>query len=103
MAIAGGLGLEADLSKVAIDIGKGKLYDDTLLFSESAGRFMVTVCPRHQEIYEKLFKGMPISCIGKVTDSHNSLKINSMAGKPIVNLSIEALEASFTKPFGDYI
>ncbi|MCP4020907.1 MAG: phosphoribosylformylglycinamidine synthase [Desulfobacteraceae bacterium] len=103
LAMAGGLGLEVDISKVALDKDKGELANDTVLFSESTGRFIVTVSQENKDVFEKLFKGMPLSLIGTVTDDHSNLKLIGMEGQEIVNLSIEALEAAFTKPFGDYI
>ena len=51
MAMGGGLGLDADLAAVpSEDVGR----DDVLLFSESAGRFIVSIDPANQEAFESL-------------------------------------------------
>jgi phosphoribosylformylglycinamidine (FGAM) synthase-like enzyme len=53
--MAGGLGLELDL-----DLGPdlAALPADTALFSESNGRFIVTVAERHATAFESLFTGL---------------------------------------------
>ncbi len=102
-AMAGGLGLEIDLSKVPVDNTKGELRNDTLLFSESAGRFIVTIAPDNRELFEKLFKGIACSKAGSITDEHQSLKIKGTGGKSIVDLSFDRLETAWTGPLGDMI
>jgi phosphoribosylformylglycinamidine (FGAM) synthase-like enzyme len=49
VAMGGELGLTVDLAKVP---SEGVDRDDTLLFSESAGRFIVTVVPDNQAAFE---------------------------------------------------
>ena len=49
-ALAGGLGLQLDLSQVPAETS---LREDKLLFSESAGRFLVTVPPQSQKTFEE--------------------------------------------------
>ena len=93
MTMAGGLGMEIDLcclpvpQKFKNDLSAG-VCDEALLFSESAGRFILTVAPDKREVFEKLCKGLAVSCVGVVTD-HNCLKINGKDKKSIVNLSCE--------------
>ncbi|MBU2630237.1 MAG: phosphoribosylformylglycinamidine synthase, partial [Proteobacteria bacterium] len=73
MAMAGGLGLDINLSDLVLDVSRGELFCETALFSESAGRFIVTIAPESQIVFEKLFKGMAASCIGVVTNRHDRL------------------------------
>jgi phosphoribosylformylglycinamidine (FGAM) synthase-like enzyme len=47
--MGGELGLTVDLTQVP---SEGVDRDDTLLFSESAGRFIVTVAPDNQAAFE---------------------------------------------------
>lgn len=107
MAMAGGLGMEIDLSCLPVpqefgnDLSAG-ICDEALLFSESAGRFILTVAKDNREVFEKLCKGFPVSCVGVVTD-HNCLKINGKDKKSIVNLSCDALDTAFNKTFGEMI
>jgi hypothetical protein len=65
VAMGGELGLEVDLAKVP---SAGIDRDDTLLFSESAGRFVVTVAPDNQDAFEAAFAGQPIANVGRVAE-----------------------------------
>jgi phosphoribosylformylglycinamidine (FGAM) synthase-like enzyme len=78
------------------------LREDTLLFSESAGRFIVTIDPANREAFENLFIAMPIACIGRVT-AEPQLTVNGLGGSPIVNLTVPALKTAWQKTFGDLI
>ncbi len=103
MAMAGGLGLEVDLSDLPMDKSRGELLNETILFSESAGRFIVTIPAENRANFEKLFKGMAVSCIGMVTDLHDHLKISTLNKETLIDLSMEELEKAFNKTFGDMI
>ncbi|NOX35723.1 MAG: phosphoribosylformylglycinamidine synthase [Deltaproteobacteria bacterium] len=103
MTMAGGLGLEADLPELPANTGRGRLFNETLLFSESAGRFIVTIPGENKNIFENLFKGMAAGCIGFVTDLHDHLKIFGVDKEPLVDLSIARLDKAFNKTFGDMI
>ncbi len=103
MAMAGGFGMELDLSVLPMDMGRGGLNNEALLFSESAGRFIVTLPPENKPLFEKLFKGMPAACIGFVTDLHDHLKITGINQKSVTDLSTGELETAFNKTFGDMI
>ncbi len=98
-AMAGGLGMEIDLARVPKDIARGELRNDTLLFSESSGRFVVTVARENRETFEKLFKGMACACVGRVTKDHKSLKINGVDGNTLVDMAVETLETVWLTPF----
>jgi phosphoribosylformylglycinamidine synthase len=98
-AMGGSLGMEVDLKQVpaeAID------RNDTLLFSESAGRFVVTVDPKNKKRFESLFQGTPFACIGRVTELPD-LVIRSLAGDPIISQSVFDLKKAWKKPFGALI
>lgn len=101
MTMAGGLGLEVNLSDLPMDDSRGALLNETLMFSESAGRFIVTVPKENKNTFEKLFKGMAVNCIGSVTD--HGLKIIGLDKRELIDLSMEKLENAFTKTFGDMI
>ncbi len=103
MTMAGTLGMEIDLSKVPVKSSDEVISDDVLLFSESAGRLLVTIDPENRQAFEKLFKGMPCACIGCVTDSHDHLKIFGREPEALADLSLESLEKSFNQRFGDMI
>ncbi|MCK5100147.1 MAG: phosphoribosylformylglycinamidine synthase, partial [Desulfobacteraceae bacterium] len=102
-ALSSELGLEIDLSKVPKKDGKGILRDDRILFSESAGRFIITIAPENKEVFEKLFKGLPCSYVGMTTDKHKNLVINGCDNKKLTELAVDKLETAFTQRFGDKI
>jgi phosphoribosylformylglycinamidine synthase len=103
MAMAGGLGLDVDLAKVPVDESRGGLLNETRLFSESAGRFIVTLPENNRPVFDKLFKGMAAACIGRVTDAEMGLKIQGLDGNAMIRLGIPQLETAFNKTFGEMI
>lgn len=103
MTLAGGMGIEVNLPDLPIDMSRGELFNETLLFSESAGRFIITIAPENKPVFEKLFKGMAANCIGRVTKDHDHLKIFGLAGETLVDLTTTQLDKAFNKTFGDMI
>ncbi|MCB1562305.1 MAG: phosphoribosylformylglycinamidine synthase [Alphaproteobacteria bacterium] len=89
-AIAGQMGLDIDLS--ALD-----LPADKALYSESAGRILVTVAPQNKEAFEKNFKGFEhIHQIGHIAYS-NKLSIHS-----ILDTDIQVLDEAYKQTLRDY-
>ena len=103
MTMAGGLGLEVNLKDLPMNKSRGSLLNETLLFSESAGRFIVTIPLENRSVFEKLFKGMAAGCVGVVTDLHDHLKIFGLNRESVADLSITELDQAFNKTFGDMI
>ena len=99
VAMGGELGLTVDLAKVP---SEGVDRDDTLLFSESAGRFIVTVAPDNQDAFAALFTGQPAACVGEVTETPQ-LKIVGINGNCIAALTVEQMKSAWKRPFGDLI
>lgn len=100
VAMGGDLGMEVDLAKVpSVDIQR----DDTLLFSQSAGRFIVTVDPAHQARFEKAFRGLPCAAVGDVAGRDDPLRIIGTDGSALVELPVRELATAWKKPFGDLI
>ena len=75
---------------------------DRLLFSESAGRFVITVAPDNRARFEEIFAGLPLGCVGRVLEQP-VLTINGMDGNNRVNLPVKELIAAWKGPFGDLI
>lgn len=98
-AMAGGLGLDVNLSSVPT---REPLEDDQLLYSESAGRFIVSIDPKYQGAFEKLVEGYPAAQIGHVSDSPRFV-IRGSEGDNIIELTVPALKAAWQQPFGDLI
>ncbi len=99
VAMGGGLGVHVDLTKVPAE---GTARDDTLLFSESAGRFIVTIAPQDKDVFEKLFAGLPAACVGEVIPKPQFC-IDSRSGQPLVDLALEEMKAAWKAPFGDLV
>ncbi len=99
VAMGGNLGMEIDLETVP---GDRLNRNDTVLFSESAGRFIVTVNPDNRSLFEETFSGLPHSCIGKVTAAPE-LTVNGLNAQIIVSVPIKKLKKVWKRPFGDLI
>jgi phosphoribosylformylglycinamidine synthase len=99
VAMGGDLGLKVDLTQVP---SEGVDREDTLLFSESAGRFIVTVAPDNQDALATLLAGQPAACVGEVTETPQ-LKITGFDGKCLAALSVDEMKSAWKGPFGDLI
>jgi len=93
-AFAGGLGLQIDLRAVPVD---GALGADTVLFSESASRLLVTVPPAHRARFEALFAGQACACLGTVSGD-NELRITGLAGESLLCCPIADLKEAWQSP-----
>lgn len=82
-------------AKVSLDAIRGKrLSPSSALFSESAGRFVVSVKKKNELAFKKLMRGVPCENIGTVTGA--SFEITH-AGKPIVGLQVSELSRAWKK------
>jgi phosphoribosylformylglycinamidine synthase len=70
---------------------------DYYLFSESPGRFVVTVSPRNRREFERML-GNDAYHLGRVDGS--SLQV--MAGKTIIDLPVREMEHAYKAPFREY-
>ena len=99
VAMGGNLGMQVDLGLVPVEQVD---RNDVILFSESAGRFIVTIDPENQESFEKVFKDLDCACIGTVTASGDCL-IKGLNGTILIDVAVDDLKAAWKKPFGDLI
>lgn len=93
--IGGAIGCEANFNSVMISEGSEGARHDKLLFSESAGRFIVSVSPKCAPDFEQAMKGAAHSRIGTVSDD-GILKIFGVHGI-LVDEKVENLEKAFKK------
>jgi len=99
VAMGGNLGISVDLTQVPADnIDR----EDILLFSESAGRFIVTVDPAKRAAFEDVFKGDGCACVGTVTEQP-VLTFKGLGHTAILAVSVSDLKSAWKKPFGDLI
>lgn len=93
-SFAGMLGARIDLTRVLKSAGVTR--DDTLLFSESNGRILVSV-PADEEKrakFEEIMSGCDCREIGEVTDNR-SLKISGLNEDFVVDIDIATLKSSW--------
>ena len=76
--------------------------NDTILFSESAGRFIVTIDPENREHFENILKGHVFAHIGTVTDKTDFI-IDGLNDKTLINITVKDLKAAWKKQFGDLL
>jgi len=99
VSMGGNLGMQVDLGLVPAD----QVHrNDVILFSESAGRFIVTIDPEKREIFENIFKKIACACIGTVTSGGN-LTIKGIDNKTLIKVPIQDLKDAWKQPFGDLI
>ena len=97
-AMGGRLGLSADLERVPV---QEPLRWDHRLFSESAGRFLVTAAPEDAEGLESAMEGLPCARIGEVVETP---ELVLRAGERILSrLSMDRLLKAWKAPFGELI
>ena len=98
VAMAGRLGLDVALDRVPVG---GQLRADKILFSESAGRFIVTVEEAYRERFETLFEGLPCGWVGTV----NADPVLSVrwGNDDLLRLPVERLLEAWKKPFGNLV
>ena len=95
MAFSGGYGMSLNFDD--IPTGEEITADDYLLFSESNSRFIVEIEPQHRHTYENHMAGVPIGCLGTVTDTPEFV-IKGRAGHPIVETSVHILKSAWQTP-----
>jgi phosphoribosylformylglycinamidine synthase subunit PurSL len=92
-AFAGELGMKIDLAKVPAE----KIdRDDHLLFSESQGRFVVTVAPDKKDQFEKMLDGNTLARVGEVVTGPQ-FTITGLDGKTVVDTTISILKEHWQK------
>jgi phosphoribosylformylglycinamidine synthase len=95
MAFAGGLGMRLDLRTMsrATDVTR----DDTLLFSETASRFVVTVPAVYGEAFRDL---MPTRSCGEIGTVHDGpeFAVTGLGGGIVIASRIDELKAAWQRP-----
>ena len=99
VAMGGNLGMHVNLGQVPKrDVERA----DVLLFSESAGRFIVTVDPVKRAAFEELFKGLPCGYIGTVTEAPDFI-VQGIESDVIIRVPLAELKVAWKKTFGELI
>ncbi len=90
--IAGGLGVDVALTKVK---GAAKSAD-SILFSESQGRILVSVRPEMKKAFEKSCRGLSLTHLGEVTNTGNAV---IRLPKEKIELSLSVLTEAYRSFF----
>ena len=100
-AMGGELGMEIDLSAMPFD---GVDREDALLFSETPGRFIVTIDPKNQAGFDELFAGNAFGLVGKVTGPGEALVVRGLSDpEPLINVPVATLKAAWKAPLGELV
>ncbi|MFH1506270.1 MAG: AIR synthase-related protein [archaeon] len=92
-AMAGEKGAQIDVSKIYTDETDAR--DDELLYSETPGRFVVSVAPKDRARFEEIMAETPYSKIGKVTKA--DLEVKTLEGVE-QKLDQDTVKEAFQKP-----
>jgi len=97
MAMGGKLGVEISLK----NLPGGSTREDFALFSESQGRFLVTVAPQNKNEFEKTLRRIPWAKIGRVI-SQKKIIVESKDKKEIINLDLEKALKAYKSNFKNF-
>jgi phosphoribosylformylglycinamidine synthase II len=98
-AMAGELGMDLSLAGLP---ATPHISPTRMLYSESAGRFVVTVDPQKRAAFERLFKGKKFGLVGTVTESP-VFRVRDPQGALLLVEDVLELKEIWKKPFGDLI
>jgi phosphoribosylformylglycinamidine synthase len=98
-AMAGELGMDVDLDAIP---ASAPLSPSRLLYSESAGRFVVTVSSGNRSALEEIFSGLPFRVIGEVTEEPRFV-VHAGGGGILMDEPVPELKSRWLKPFGGLV
>jgi phosphoribosylformylglycinamidine synthase II len=99
VAMGGELGMDIHLHDVPCEPG---LTDTQILYSESAGRFVVTVDPSKKEAFEAQFSGLKVGLVGRTTESP-LFRVQNGQGTLIMEENVLDLKAAWKSRFGHLV
>ena len=94
--LAGGLGAEVDLGNLL-----AAFPNHAALYSESAGRFLVSVAPAQRRRFEAIFQGHPCYLLGEVRPDR--LLAVKRQGHTLLGVTLDELQEAWTRPFGKLV
>lgn len=95
MAFAGGWGMQLDLRAMPREAGMTR--DDTLLYAETASRFVVTVPAQHRAAFCAILHDCPVAEIGTVLATPQFLVLG-LDGTPVITSDIACLKEAWQQP-----
>ncbi len=100
VAMGGGFGIKLCLDSLHL---KCIEQNCQVLFSESPGRFIVTVDPGNREKFESLFKGLKCACAGEITRESKNLTVYGLTNTRIIDIPVSQLKSVWKKLFNRQI
>jgi len=94
MAFSGGLGIDADVSATPTD---GALDEATILFGESAGRFLIEVSPDRYDAFLRIVKDMPVADLGRFTDTRRI--VMRSGGRTLIDVATDRAKDAWQGTF----
>jgi phosphoribosylformylglycinamidine synthase len=95
MAFAGGYGMHLDLRAMPREAEIDR--DDTLLYSESASRFVVTVPTQHRALFLQVMSGCIVGELGQVIDGP-AFTVIGVRGEIVMQSDIKTLKEAWQRP-----
>ncbi|MBM3224985.1 MAG: phosphoribosylformylglycinamidine synthase, partial [Candidatus Tectomicrobia bacterium] len=95
MAFAGGYGMHLDVRAMPREPDIAR--EDTLLYAETASRFVVTVPPQHRQAFCDLLQGCPLGEVGIVRDTPQ-FTVVGLQGQVMIESHIAALKEAWQRP-----
>jgi phosphoribosylformylglycinamidine synthase len=95
MAFAGGLGMHLDLCAILRESDITR--DDTLLYAETASRFVVTVPPQHRQAFCEALHGCAIGEVGYVLDT-TRFEVIGLREEVVIASDITVLKEAWQRP-----
>lgn len=96
-AMGGMLGMDISLEGFLGSVTR----DDYALYSESPGRIVVTVNPRHQKSFEECIEPAVYAFIGTVR-SDEQFTIRGITGKEVVRTTLDTLQHAYRATFANF-
>ena len=96
VGMAGCLGMKVDLAQVPVEETR---ENGRILYSETPGRFIVTIAPEHKEKFEDILGGCRYARVGEVTEDKR-LVIQGVEGGILINSDISKLKHAWKNTFG---
>jgi len=96
-AIGGMHGMSISLQELLKEVEN----DDIALFSESAGRIIVTINPERRDTFERLCTNIPYHCLGSITEDSQFI-LYGITGKEVVKSKLDRLLQAYRAPFANF-
>lgn len=96
-SIGGRLGIDVSIEKITGKITRS----DFALYSESQGRFLITIAPENKKAFEKVMANNAFSQIGTVTDEQK-FKVRGINGREIINIELKNMADAYRETFKNY-